>query len=141
MHYLRYTSRCCLLHSHNILLAVAATYSNRMCGHTTENRGGKSLIHIRNVRSHHCKQRREVVNSYPEAAILLQRFYLNFSMKIFQFVTKILISIINQADIYLPKVNNRNTRTRCEICSKLTIKTPEGRQWRLIIMNRFNISC
>ena len=23
------------------------------------------------------------------------------------------------------KVNNRDTRTRCEICSKLTIKTPE----------------
>ena len=28
------------------------------------------------------------------------------------------------AGIYLLKVNNRNTRTRCEICSKLTIKTP-----------------
>ena len=28
------------------------------------------------------------------------------------------------------KVNNRNTRTRCEICSKLTIKTPERPQWR-----------
>ena len=27
--------------------------------------------------------------------------------------------------IYLLKVNNRTTRTRCEICSKLTIKTPE----------------
>ena len=26
------------------------------------------------------------------------------------------------------KVNNRNTRKRCEICSKLTIKTPERRQ-------------
>ena len=25
------------------------------------------------------------------------------------------------------KVNNRNTRTRCEICSKLTIKRPERR--------------
>ena len=25
------------------------------------------------------------------------------------------------------KVNNRNTKTRCEICSKLTIKTPERR--------------
>ena len=25
--------------------------------------------------------------------------------------------------IYLVKVNNRNTRKRCEICSKLTIKT------------------
>ena len=26
--------------------------------------------------------------------------------------------------VYLLKVNNRNTRTRCEICSKLTIKIP-----------------
>ena len=29
------------------------------------------------------------------------------------------------AGIYLLKVNNRNTRTRCEICLKLTIKTPK----------------
>ena len=28
------------------------------------------------------------------------------------------------------KINNRNTRTKCEICSKLTIKTPERCQWR-----------
>ena len=34
------------------------------------------------------------------------------------------------AVIYLLKVNNRNTRTRCEICSTLTTKTPEQRQWR-----------
>ena len=27
------------------------------------------------------------------------------------------------------KVNNRNTRTKCEICSKLLIKTPERRHW------------
>ena len=27
--------------------------------------------------------------------------------------------------IYMFKVNNRNTRAMCEICSKLTIKTPE----------------
>ena len=33
-------------------------------------------------------------------------------------------------DIYLLKINNRNTRTRCEICLKLTIKTPERRKWR-----------
>ena len=32
------------------------------------------------------------------------------------------------AGIYLLKVNNRNTRARCEICSKLTIKAPERRQ-------------
>ena len=34
------------------------------------------------------------------------------------------------AGICLLKVNIRNTRTRCEICSKLTIKTPKRRQWR-----------
>ena len=34
------------------------------------------------------------------------------------------------AGIYLLKVNNRNTRTRCEICSELTIKTSERCQWR-----------
>ena len=28
---------------------------------------------------------------------------------------------------YMSKVNYRNTRTRCEICSKLTVKTPERR--------------
>ena len=36
----------------------------------------------------------------------------------------------NPAGNYLLKVNNRNTRKRCEICSKLTIKTPERRHWR-----------
>ena len=29
------------------------------------------------------------------------------------------------ANIYLCKVSNRNARKKCEICSKLTIKTPE----------------
>ena len=28
------------------------------------------------------------------------------------------------------KVNSRNTRARFEICSELTLKTPELRQWR-----------
>ena len=36
---------------------------------------------------------------------------------------------INQAGIYLLIVNNKNTRTKCEISSKLTIKTPERRHW------------
>ena len=31
------------------------------------------------------------------------------------------------ASIYLFKFNIKNTRTMCEICSKLTIKTPERR--------------
>ena len=64
-----------------------------------------------------------------------------------------------QAGIYVLKVNNRNTRTSCEICSnkdtrttplalceicsKLTIKTPERRHWRcsgVFIVNFEHIS-
>ena len=32
------------------------------------------------------------------------------------------------ANICMFKVNNRNTRKRCKICSELTIKTPERRK-------------
>ena len=46
------------------------------------------------------------------------------------------------ADIYLLKVNNRNTRTRCEICSNLKVKTPERRHWRfgvfIVTLNVFH---
>ena len=35
------------------------------------------------------------------------------------------ISKMIPANIYLLKVNNRNTRTRREVCSKLKIKTPD----------------
>ena len=42
------------------------------------------------------------------------------------------------ANIYLFKVNNRDTRKRCEICSKLTIKTPERRHWLWIYFIPFS---
>ena len=45
---------------------------------------------------------------------------------IFSFLMKNEMNM-NDPFIYLLKVNNRNTRTRCEICSKLTIKIPERR--------------
>ena len=47
------------------------------------------------------------------------------------------------AGIYLLKVYNRNTQTRCEVCSKLTIKIPERRHWRrsgIVIVNFEHIS-
>ena len=49
------------------------------------------------------------------------------------------------ANNYLFKVNNRNSWKRCEIqiCLKLTIKTPEQRQWRrsgVFIVNFEDIS-
>ena len=36
---------------------------------------------------------------------------------------------VHPANIYLLKVNNKGTRKRCKICSKLTIKTPQICQW------------
>ena len=51
--------------------------------------------------------------------------------------------ILDPVGIYLLKVNKRNTRARCEICSKLTIKMPERLQWRrsgIFIVNSEHIS-
>ena len=33
---------------------------------------------------------------------------------------------------FMFKINNKNTRARCEICSKLTVKTPERRRVVLV---------
>ena len=43
---------------------------------------------------------------------------------------------------YTFKVNNRKTRTRCEICPKVAIKTPERRRHRsaVFIVNFEHIS-
>ena len=39
-------------------------------------------------------------------------------------------NITTTTGIYLFKVNNGHTRTMCQICSELTIKKRERRQWR-----------
>ena len=62
------------------------------------------------------------VSSVLTFSLLICRYY-TISM------TKGTTEISIPANIYLFKVNNRNFRKRCEICSKLTIKTPERRQW------------
>ena len=41
------------------------------------------------------------------------------------FIGASVIKLINPAGNCMFKVNNRNTKARCEITSKLTIKTPE----------------
>ena len=43
------------------------------------------------------------------------------------------------AGVYLLKVNKRNTRTKCEICSKLPIKKPERFQLCVGVMNCFHL--
>ena len=41
---------------------------------------------------------------------------------------------MSPAGVYLLKVDNRNARTWCEICSKLSIKTPEQRYLQNIFL-------
>ena len=61
----------------------------------------------------------QLCNEKQTLAVVSLRFFKSFSTAIFRKT--------NLAGNYMLKVNNRNTRTRCEICSKLTIKTPERR--------------
>ena len=58
------------------------------------------------------------------------------------FVASVLILDTHPAGNYMFKVNNKNTRTRCKICSKLT-KTPERCEWHhsgVFIVNFEHIS-
>ena len=45
------------------------------------------------------------------------------------------LKIHYQVNIYLSKVTNKNTGKKCEICSKLTIKTLEECHWRVFIVH------
>ena len=74
-------------------------------------------------------------------AFLIGRVYLlstiNFSSTFYVLLRKSRCP----ASIYLHKVNNRNNRTRCEICSKLTVKTPEQCHWRRSGVFTYFIPC
>ena len=48
-------------------------------------------------------------------------------------ITDVRVTQILSAGNFVFKVNNRNTRTRCERRSKLTINTPEQRQWPMTL--------
>ena len=53
------------------------------------------------------------------------------------------VLFVQKAGNYIFKVNNRKTRTRCEMCSKLTIKMAKKHYWRssgVFIFNFENIS-
>ena len=74
----------------------------------------------------------------------LTDFWWNANVALFQFYLKWFGQLLATSEesiwgifltkfgIYMFKVSNRITRTRCEICSKLTIKTPERRRVVLV---------
>ena len=71
-------------------------------------------------------------------SISIQNLLQIMSYKVFFSSSQIVVSFLeNQSkqllNIYLFKVNNRNTRERCEIYSELTIKTLERRLWGYVV--------
>ena len=98
-----------------------------------------TVIHIR----HHCKNQRKIKfmsNLSLESHCLEPRikFMSNLSLESHCLEPRIIGSDHFPAGNCMFKVNNRNTRTRCEICSKLTIKTP--RRSGVFIVNFEHIS-
>ena len=73
------------------------------------------------------KQGLNTSRSYQKQTNLIQSISQNIN-KDCHFLATLSFSSQIPSDIYLFKVNNRNTTKRYEICSKLTIKTPERRQ-------------
>ena len=59
--------------------------------------------------------------------IILQVLYI-FQIRISNIVSH--KRLLKPSFHFMFKVNNKNTRTSCEICSKLRISTPERRHWR-----------
>ena len=62
----------------------------------------------------------------PWIILLICFWFMDHSMLLVACYTGDLAFTRRPANIYMLKVNNRNTRKRCEICSDLTIKTPDN---------------
>ena len=80
--------------------------------------------------------RTTLANNFHIAIALLHKLYQNWLKLVVAIKIYFMIKFnTNPVGICLFKGNNKSTRTRCEICLNLTIKTPDRRHWR-----RFGVS-
>ena len=73
------------------------------------------------------------VKFYQNGMIPIQLTFTYSKSTIIVYILKQILRLVTeyQMNNWLTKVfNNNSTRKKCEICSNLTIKTPERRQWR-----------
>ena len=75
----------------------------------------------------------------------LSKLHSQPSYRITEYGRSFFAKLVNgyQANIYLFKVNKKNSRKWCEICAKVTTKTPQRRQWHcsgVLIVNFEHIS-
>ena len=89
---------------------------------------------LNRLRKHHPKRKNSSMQYTTKTHLII--VYYKFPTWAQEFHGKYLLEFSmykhghNPTSICMLKINNRNTRTRCKICLKLTIKIPEQRQWR-----------
>ena len=79
-----------------------------------------------------CLQQREYFLLFFLAG-LLQQFLAKYQAD--KAIILFFLKLHKLAGNYMFEINNRNIRTRCEICSKLAIKTQERRRTGVVIVN------
>ena len=75
-------------------------------------------------------RKNSVFGHFSRSVTVHFHLYLNLNLEENYWRFFVMIFAVYLAKISLLKVNNRKTRKRCEICSKLTIKAPKRRNWR-----------
>ena len=76
----------------------------------------------------------ENFSKFPTTAKIYQTSSETFRAIFLQEKQVIIYGILSPGGNYMYKISIKNTRTKCGVCSKLTIKTPERRKWRFYIM-------
>ena len=76
----------------------------------------------------YCKKRSRFIFWHLTLKKSLKRFYTKYIPDDHKH-NSLITTVAYPVDNYMFKANNKNPRTRCEIRSKLTIKTAEQRQW------------
>ena len=90
------------------------------------------FVYDNSLRHERVKQRTdehlELVGMYSSAYVYFSQHWFRY-LVIYcsRYIKPDMKEITGIANIYMFKVNSRNTRKKCDICSKLTIKTPERR--------------
>ena len=90
---------------------------------------------------HFCYKVCSYIKRWKKLVLGIQSFFITY-LDIPK-LKSLILKWLDPAGIYLLKINNRNTRLRCEICSKLTIETPEQSDKRrsgvlVVILNMFH---
>ena len=103
-----------------------------------------SLVYYVNLLTNYNHKTRCNTNQLIESSLFRHTSLISWQkMRYFQKLIRLLFLLpfhwqkrknLTALNIYTSKVNNRNARKECEICSRLTRKTPERRHWVSLLL-------